>query len=133
MGLRYIGPDPSDPADLTPKSYVDAQVAAQAGLYVGVNVQTGTTYAPVLADRGKLVTLSNAAAITVTVPSNATTAFPVGTQIDFLVLDVGMVTFAPGSGATVNGTPSLTTRARYSAVTLIKITANGWVAVGDLA
>ena len=103
------------------------------GLYVGVNAQTGTTYAPVLADQGKLVTCSNAGAITVTLPSNATQAFPVGTQVDFVVLGAGMVTFVAGSSATVNGTPSLVTRAQYSAVTAIKVSTNGWVVVGDLA
>lgn len=103
------------------------------GLYVGVNAQTGTTYAPVLADQGKLVTCTNAGAITVTLPSNTTAAFPVGTQVDFIVLGAGMVTFVAGSGATANGTPSLVTRAQYSAVTVIKVSTNGWVVVGDLA
>lgn len=106
---------------------------ATAGQYVGINAQTGTTYAPVVADVGKLVTLSNAGAITVTMPSNATQAVPVNSQIDFLVIGAGMATFAAGSGATVNGTPSLVTRAQYSAVTLIKIATNDWVAVGDFA
>lgn len=110
-----------------------AGVTATRGLYVGVNAQTGTTYAPVLADQGKLVTCTNAAAITVTLPSNTTTAFPIGTQIDFVVLGAGMVTFVAGSGATANGTPSLVTRAQYSAATAIKVSTNGWIVVGDLA
>jgi len=103
------------------------------GLYYGVNAQTGTTYAPVLEDQGKIVTCANAAAITVTMPSNATTAFPIGTQIDFAVLGAGMVTFVAGSGATVNGTPSLVSRATYSAVSLLKLGTDYWLAVGDLA
>lgn len=111
----------------------DARVTAGKGLYVGINAQTGTTYAPVLTDQGKLVTMTNASAQTVTLPQNTTTAFPIGTQIDFAVLGAGMVTFVAGSGATVNGTPSLITRAQYSAVSLIKISTNGWLAVGDLA
>ena len=110
-----------------------AGLLATRGLYVGVNAQTGTTYAPVLADQGKLVTCANGSAITVTMPSNATTAFPIGTQIDFAVLGAGMVTFVAGGGATVNGTPSLVTRATYSAVTLIKAGTDYWLAVGDLA
>jgi hypothetical protein len=110
-----------------------AGLTATRGLYVGVNAQTGTTYAPVLTDQGKLVTCSNAGAITVTMPSDATTAFPIGTQIDFVVIGAGMVTFVAGSSATVNGTPSLVTRAQWSAVTAIKRAANTWVLVGDLA
>ena len=43
---------------------------------VGINAQTGTTYTFVAADSNNvLVTLSNASAIAVTIPTNATTAF----------------------------------------------------------
>jgi hypothetical protein len=96
------------------------------------NAQTGTTYTPGAADLDSMVTLSNASAITVTLPSSATT-FPIGSRIDFVVLGAGMATFAAGSGATVNGTPSLTTRAQYSAVVATKISASGWLLTGDLA
>jgi hypothetical protein len=110
-----------------------ATLHATRGLYVGVSSNITTTYTPALGDQGKLVTLNSSTGITVTVPSNTTTAFPIGAQIDFAVLGAGMVTFVAGSGATVNGTPSLVTRAQYSAVTLIKISTDGWLAVGDLA
>ena len=101
--------------------------------YVGVNNQTGTTYTIVLGDRGKLVTLSNASPVTVTLPQDSSVAIAIGDRIDFAGIGVGLVTFAAGTGATVNGTPSLVTRARYSAVTAIKIAANTWLLVGDLA
>lgn len=117
----------------TARAVTPAGLTATRGLYVSINAQTGTTYAPVLTDQGALVTLSNASPITVTMPQNSTTAFPVGTQIDFVGIGAGLVTFAAGSGATLNGTPSLVTRAQYSAVTLIKVSTNGWIAVGDLA
>lgn len=102
------------------------------GKYVGINAQTGTTYAPTLSDVGKLVTLNNAGAITVTMPSDATTAFAVGDQIDFVGLGAGKATFSAGGSATVYSTPTATTRTQYSAVTAIKIAANTWLIVGDL-
>lgn len=114
----------------------DADWAAPASPslgYVGVNAQTGTTYTIVLGDDGKLVTLSNASAVTVTLPQDSSVAIAVGHRIDFAGIGVGLVTFAAGTGATVNGTPSLVTRARYSAATAIKIAANTWLLVGDLA
>jgi hypothetical protein len=117
----------------TTRAVTAAGVTATRGLYVGINAQTGTTYAPVLTDQGKLVTLSNAGAITVTMPSDATTAFPIGTQIDFTVIGAGMATFVAGGSAFVNATPSAVTRAQYSAVTAIKRAANTWILVGDLA
>jgi hypothetical protein len=117
----------------TTKAATSAGVTATRGLYVGVNPQTGTTYAPVLTDQGKLVTLSNTAAITVTLPSDATVAFPIGTQIDFSIINTGLATFVAGSGATVNGTPSLVARAQWSSMTAVKYAANSWILIGDLA
>lgn len=119
-------------SDITMAADIAAAIAATRGLYVGINAQTGTTYTPVLADRGKLVTLTNAAAITVTLPQNSAVAFPISTSIDFVGLGAGKPTFAAGTGATVVGTPSLVARAQYSAVSAIKISTNGWLIVGDL-
>ena len=98
-----------------------------------LNAQTGTTFAPVVADENTMVTLSNAAAVTVTLPSNGTQAFPVGAEVDFLWLGVGQPTFVAGSGATVNATPGLKLRGRYSAATAKKIGTDAWVCIGDLA
>lgn len=110
-----------------------AFVHATRGQYVSVNAQTGTTYTPALTDVGALVTLSNTSAITVTLPQDSSVAFPVGSRVDFAGINTGLVTFAAGSGATVNSTPSLVTRARYSTVTAVKYAANTWLVVGDLA
>src|SRR5215207_8529220 len=76
-----------------------------------VNAQTGTTYTPVAADMGKLVTLSNAAAITLTIPQDsALTAWTIGKVIDFLQLGAGQVTATAGTGATLR-TSGLTNKA----------------------
>lgn len=123
----------TDTARATTPSNIAAALTAYNGLYAGVNAQTGTSYTPVLADVGKLVTLSNTGAITVTLPQDSDLAVPVGGRIDFAGINTGLVTFQAGSGATVNGTPSLVTRARYSAATAVKIAANTWLVVGDLA
>ncbi|HET7741054.1 MAG TPA: hypothetical protein VFL67_10435 [Mycobacterium sp.] len=117
----------------TARAVTPANLTYIRGLYIGINAQTGTTYAPVLTDYGKLVTCTNAAAITVTLPSNATTAFPIGASIDFVTLGAGLVTFVAGSGATAVATPSLVMRATNSAATATKISTNGWLVVGDLA
>jgi Domain of unknown function (DUF4082) len=99
----------------------------------GINAQTGTTYTPFTSDENLMITLSNAVAITVTLPSNATAGIPVGAEIDFLWLGVGQPTFVAGSGATVNGTPGLKLRAQYSAATAKKIATDAWVVLGDLS
>lgn len=139
VSLPIIGEDPWGNKLNTAIQGLDTRVVviegagASAPLNQTINAQTGTTYAPVVGDSGKLVTLSNAAAITVTLPSDATSAFPVGSRVDFVVIGAGMATFVAGGGATANGTPSLVTRAQWSAATAIKRAANTWVVVGDLA
>jgi hypothetical protein len=110
-----------------------ALTAAVAPIRRTLNAQTGTTYTPVVADENLMVTLSNAAAITVTLPQNSVQAFPVGAEVDFLWLGVGQPTFAAGTGATVVSTPGLKLRARYSAATAKKIATNDWVLIGDLS
>lgn len=98
-----------------------------------INAQTGTTYTLVAGDAWKLVTLDNAGAITCYLPQDSDATFAIGTRVDFAVLGTGMVTWVAGAGATVNGTPSLVSRAQYSAATAIKRAANTWILVGDLA
>lgn len=98
------------------------------------NAQTGTTYTLVLTDAGKMVTLTNASAITLTVPPNADVAFPVNTRIDLLQYGAGQVTVAAGSGVTIysSGT-KLKITGQYSGATLWKKATNTWVLVGDIA
>ena len=98
-----------------------------------LNAQTGTTYTTVLLDAGKLVTLSNASAITLTVPPSSSVAYAIGTSIDLVQTGAGQVTVAGGSGVTVNASPSLKLRTQNSAATLIKVAADTWQLVGDLA
>lgn len=103
-----------------------------------VNNQTGTTFQPVLTDENSMVTLSNAVPITVTLPSNATQAFPVGAEIDWLWLGMGQPNFATGAGATLVGrgytyplSPKI--RGQYGKVTTKKISTDGWLLYGDVA
>jgi hypothetical protein len=98
-----------------------------------VNTQTGTTYTLVLTDNGKLVTLSNAAAITATVPPNSSVAFPIGTQIDVVQLGAGKVTLAQGAGVTINSVSSnKSLSAQYAGGTLLKTATDIWLLTGSL-
>ena len=72
-----------------------------------LNAQTGTTYTLVAADASyKLVTASNAAAITVTVPPSIFTA---GDVINLQQIGAGQVTFAQGAGVTITSTGATAT------------------------
>jgi hypothetical protein len=100
-----------------------------------LNPQTGTTYTLVAADASyKLVTASNAAAITVTVPPSVFTA---GDVINLQQIGAGQVTFAQGAGVTITSTGATSTapkiRAQYSACSVICTASNTFTIVGDIA
>jgi len=99
---------------------------------LALNAQTGTTYTPVLADNGKLVTLSNASAITLTVPTNASVAYATGAQINIQAIGAGQVTLVGDTGVTVNGTGTKL-RTQWSAATIVKTATDTWTLIGDLA
>ena len=96
------------------------------------NAQTGTTYTPVLSDAGKIIEISNSSAITLTIPTNASVAFPVGTQITILQTGAGQITVADPSGGTLNATPGKKLRTQWSSATLLKRATDTWVLIGDL-
>ena len=117
---------------------VGGTTSASAAL--AFNAQTGTTYTFVLADAdNKLVTASNAAAQTYSIPTNANVAFPIGTQINLIQIGAGQVTInAVTSGTTTivsTGATAATPkcRAQYSAITLVKRDTDSWYAIGDIA
>jgi len=117
---------------------VGGTTSASAAL--AFNAQTGTTYTFVLADAdNKLITASNASAQTYSIPTNATTAFPIGTQLNLIQIGAGQVTVSaatPGTTTVVStGATSASPkcRAQYSAITLVKRDTDSWYAIGDIA
>lgn len=99
-----------------------------------INAQTGTTYTLVAGDVGKLVTLSNASAITLTVPQDSDATIAVGKYVDLMQLGAGQVTVVAGTGATLyTGGATAKARAQYSSLGVQKIATNTWRLFGDLA
>lgn len=97
-----------------------------------INAQTGTSYLIASTDVGKLITLNNAAAISLVIEGDATLTFPIGAWLELYQLGAGKVTVV-GSGATIRSTPTTKTRAQYSRLFAQKIAANTWALSGDLA
>jgi len=84
-----------------------------------------------LTERDSMIEVSAAGVITV--PTDATLNFPIGTSIDILQTGTGEVSVAPVSGTvTINATPGRTLRTQWSSATLFKRAANTWVLFGDL-
>lgn len=108
--------------------------ATPADVNIVFNAQTGTTYTLVASDLNKLVTLSNASAITLTVPNGV---FTTGQQINVQQIGAGQVTIQ-GDGTTVLTSTGATAtapklRAQYSAATIICTSSNNFTVIGDLS
>ena len=128
------------------EAYVDGQVLTAANVnsitegvndiaFGILNAQTGTSYTLVLSDVAKVITLTNAASITLTVPPNSgggAVAFPIGTQILLYQGGAGQVTISSTDTIRSQGS-KLKIAGQYGVAGLLKIAATEWVAFGNLA
>jgi cytoskeletal protein CcmA (bactofilin family) len=85
-----------------------------------------------LNERDTIVEISKSSATTLTIPTNSSVAYPVGTTIDIIQTGTGQVTIAGAGGVTVNATPGLKLRTQWSSATLLKRAENTWLVYGDL-
>jgi hypothetical protein len=124
-------------ADLTTAQTLTNKILTAPQINLGINTQSGTTYTPVLTDNGKLVTQTNGSAITTTIPTNASVAYPVGAQINFVQLGAGQLTIQGDAGVTVVSTGATASapqcRAQYSSATAIQVSADNWLVAGDIS
>ena len=103
---------------------LNTEFAAKTDLAMVQNAQTGTTYTLAATDFTKLVTLSNASPVTVTVPLESSVPWVAGTQLRLMNLGAGLVTVVGAGGVTINGSPL--TLAQYKDGTLTKVGTNTW-------
>jgi hypothetical protein len=120
------------------KSFSDIETAVgnlETPLLGNTNaVVSGTTYTTVLADANTYIDTTSASATAITIPANATVAYPVGTTIVVTQKAAGQVTvsvttdtlnyYSPTSAGTCQ------TAGQWAAVTLRKVTSTGWIAYG---
>ena len=96
---------------------------------ISVNTQTGTSYQLLASDNGKVITLNNGSAITLTVP----TGLGAGFNCLIAQLGAGAVTVT-ASGTTINSRGGLVaTNGQYAVASLVAYVANTFVLAGDLA
>jgi hypothetical protein len=88
------------------------------------------SYTLLTGDAGKLILMDKSTAQDVTIDASLDLA--VGQRIDVVQTGAGQVTFV-ASSATVNGTPGLKLRARYSAATVLCVGTDSYVVLGDLS
>lgn len=98
-----------------------------------ISQKTASYTLAALTERDSLIEVGSSSATTVTIPTDATLDFPIGTTLDILQTSTGQVTIAGADGVTVNATPGLKLRTQWSSATLMKRAANTWVVYGDLS
>ena len=104
-----------------------------------LNSQSGTTYTLASTDQYQvLVITSNAGTKTVSIPTDATYNFPVGTCITFLNTGAGLLTInavTPGTTTVTSAgaSSSAPTVAQYRSAAAIKTATNAWTVVGAVA
>ena len=90
---------------------------------------TGTTYTLSESDRSQILLFTNAAAITLTVPTGLSTLF----DTMLIQTGTGQITVTPAGGVTINAALSATKTAyRYAVATLLPIGTNTFILSGEV-
>lgn len=125
-------PDPAFAEDMATQAELDAKYV---DAILVVSLPKTADYTLVASDYfvPSAIDFNSASNLTLTVPTNAAVAYPVGTCFEVTRLGAGTVTVAGDVGVTVRSPGgSLTLRAQYSTGALRKIGTDEWVLSGDL-
>lgn len=97
--------------------------------------EVSNDYTLQLSDKDKMVESIINNPITITIPSETTVLFPIGTTITIMQKGDGQITVDVADTNTMSlfYTPSNTTRTKYSSATLVKRDSGTWYLMGDLA
>jgi hypothetical protein len=125
---------PTGPTGPTGTTGATGATGTAGGGIAAINAQTGTTYTLVAGDLNDLVTLSNAGAITLTVPPSV---FSANDVINIAQISAGQVTLAQGAGVTINSNGAVATapklRVQWSSASIICTASNTFLVVGDIS
>ena len=99
-----------------------------ATMAANVNVQTGTTYTLLDSDNGKVITLNNSSAITLTVPSGLSAGF----NCLVVQLGAGVITFTAYSTTIYNRGTKTKTAGQYAIATIVSYTSDNFITSGDM-
>jgi len=127
------------------KSFSDIETAVgnlETPLLGNTNaVVSGTSYTTVLADANTYIDCTSASATLITIPTNASVAYPIGTTIVVTQKAAGQVTvqvtstdtlnsYSPTSAGTQGAGGTALCAGQWAAVTVRKVTSTGWIAYG---
>ena len=133
-GTNHVSIDTSGNTTINTIAAGTTTTATAGAGYMGMpqNATTTGAYTLVAADAGKHI--YSTATRTITIPANATTAFPIGTTIAFIAATGATVTIAITTDTLLLAGPGTTgsrTLAAFGMATLVKITATSWMISGN--
>ncbi len=128
--------NPSKPLDVNGDTAIsgnltggNSSTSTISGFGANINTQTGTTYTLTASDNGKIITLNNASAITLTVPSTLFAGF----NCMIVQLGAGQITLA-ASGVTISNRSGFTKTGGTNAIlTLLAISSTLFISSGDMS
>jgi hypothetical protein len=136
-GLNWVTPTneiPSQTGNGGKYLKTNGTAASWDNVDITISTATGTTYTTAITDVNKLVQLSNANPVTVTVPASVFTA---GQQVNIQQTGAGQVTVQGDGTSVITSTgasgPAPKTRAQYSAATVVCVSSNNFTVIGDLS
>jgi hypothetical protein len=109
----------------------DTKVTASQASSAIITVTESATLA--LENAGKFHNVASNNAITITIPTNSSVAFPIGTEMEFCRNGGGAVTFVGASGVTVSSIDSQKSISDiFGCAALKKLAADTWILTGSL-
>ncbi len=120
--------------DKTPL-FVDKEISNYVSEFNTVEVSDiiTTNYTLTLSDSNKLIDVASSSSVTLTIPTNSTEEFDIGTQIIIVRGGTGSVGVTSSVGVTINSSQGyLHLNYQYSVATLVKKSTDVWYIFGDL-
>jgi hypothetical protein len=120
--------------------HVVSQTAAEPrGELPGINAQTGAAYTLVIGDKGYKITMNNAGANALTIPSNALVPFPLNSRVEISQIGAGQTSLLAAGGVSIFsfGSPTanlgwLKIAGQNAGVIATKTGTNTWLVEGSL-
>ena len=137
-GAVTVSIDTAVTADLTTAQTLTNKTLTDPKINLAFDPETAS-YTAILANNGQVVTMNVSSGNTFSIPTNASVAFPIGTQITVLQIGTGQTTIqAVTSGTTTVLSTGATAaqprlRVRYSAATCVKAGTDLWYVFGDIS
>lgn len=114
-------------------SAIQTQLDARDTTEMTINTQAGD-YTLVLGDaKNNFLELTKGTAGTLTIPTNASVAIPIGSTVSGYAAGAGQITITAAGGVSLRSADgALKTRVQYSTFSLLKVAINTWTVTGDL-